>query len=112
MGSDSSAAAAPTAPAAANAQPGPAPSTMSPANGAPSVLPTVSAEPNRPIASPREGAGTSRLSVSLQALSVGAQSSPEGIRARQRIRQSPASPTGMVSSPIAATIASGGGERR
>src|SRR5215475_13091901 len=102
MGSDSKAAAAPTAPAAANAQPGPALSTISPANGAPSVLPTVSAEPNSPIASPREGPGTSRDSVSLHALSVGAQSSPAGIRVRQRTCQPPASPTGMVSSPIAA----------
>src|SRR5258705_5437232 len=77
-GSDRRAASAPTAPAAANDQPTPALSMTSPAKGAPRLVPAVSAEPSRPIASPRACTGTSRLSASLPAVIVGAQSTPAG----------------------------------
>src|SRR5258706_16022969 len=83
-GSDRRAASAPTAPAAANDQPGPALSMTSPANGAPRLVPAVSAEPSRPIAPPRAWAGTSRLSASFPAGSVGAPSTPAGGRGTER----------------------------
>src|SRR6185369_11315260 len=47
------AASAPTAPAAANAQAVPALSMTNPAKGAPAAVPAVSADPSRPVASPR-----------------------------------------------------------
>src|SRR5262249_60742232 len=64
---------APTAPAAANDQAGPALSMTRPANGAPAAAPSAQADPSSPGASPREVAGTIPATGSVAPTLGGAQ---------------------------------------
>ncbi len=67
-----------------------------PARGAPTADPEVMAEPCQPIISPRKRSGTTRLSCSTVAVSVGAQRIPDSVMSTAKLGTPAASATGAV----------------
>ena len=83
-------------PTATNPAEGPMPSMKTPASGAPSATPPVSAEPYQPMASPRRPSSTRSATFSEADDSTGAHSRPGSSESRHRVQVSCAKPIGMV----------------
>src|SRR3954447_22452207 len=89
------------APPLTNPPQAPTRSITAPTTGELAAPPIVMAVPCQPVASPRRSSGTSLVTHSAAAVSVGAQKNPAGITAIDNIQRFDPSPTGIVVNPSA-----------